>query len=157
MTDLNLLRNMLTYGEGFSAEQMALFESALNEITELRAKVLEFGGFSAADTVNLVTECGKTSQQLVHFERSPNSTSETTASMRIVLRHHKPITTLEQEVMLTYHRGAWFAQVTVSDFPECDSPAAALGKLSDWLMRLGLASQVGTELRETMEALWKRD
>lgn len=157
MTDLNLLRNMLTYGEGYSDEQMALFESVLNEITELRAKVLAFGGFSPADTAHLMTECGKSSQQLVHFERSSSYTPETVASMRIVLRHSKPRTTLEQEVMLTYQRGAWFAQVTISDFPECDSPAAALGKLSDWLMRLGLASQVGTELRETMEALWKRD
>jgi len=157
MTDLNLLRNMLTYGEGFSAEQMALFESVLNEITELRAKVLAFGGFSSVDTANLVTECGKTSQQLVHFERSPNSTSETTASMRIVLRHHKPITTLEQEVMLTYQRGYWTAQAVITDFPECDRPEIAMDKLADWLMRLGLSSQVTPELRDTMGALWKRD
>lgn len=157
MTDLNLFRNMLTYGEGYTTEQMALFESALNEITELRAKVLAFGGFSPADTANLITECGKASQQLVHFERSPNYTSETVASMRVVLRHSKSRSMLEQEVMLTYQHGSWFAQVTVSDFPECDSPEAALGKLSDWLMRLGLASQVGSELRETMGALWRRD
>lgn len=157
MTDLNLFRNMLTYGEGYTTEQMALFESALNEITELRAKVLAFGGFSPADTAHLITECGKTSQQLVHFERSPNYTSETVASMRIVLRHSRPRTTLEQEVMLTYQNGYWAAQAVITDFPECDSPEAAQAKLSDWLLRLGLACQVGTELRETMGALWKKD
>lgn len=157
MTDLNLLRNMLTYGEGYSAEQMMLFESALNEITELRAKVLTFGGFSPADTAHLMTDCGKSTQQLVHFERSTNHSPETVASMRIALRHSNRFTTLEQEVMMTYQRGAWFAQVTLCDFPECDSPEVALGKLSDWLMRLGLASQVAPELQETMGALWKRD
>lgn len=157
MTDLNLLRNMLTYGEGFSAEQMALFESALNEITELRAKVLEFGGFSSADTANLITECGKASQQLVHFECSPKYGPETVASMRVTLRHSKPRTTLEQEVMLTYQHGYWTAQAVITDFPECDSPVIAMDKLADWLMRLGLSSQVTPELRDTMGALWKRD
>lgn len=157
MTDLNLLRNILTYGEGYSAEQMTLFESALNEITELRAKVLAFGGFSPADTANLITECGNASQQLVHFERSPNCSSETVASMRVILRHSKPRTTLEQEVLLTYQRGYWTAQAVITDFPECDSPETAMDKLADWLMRLGLSSQVTPELRETMGALWKKD
>lgn len=157
MTDLNLLRNILTYGEGYSVEQMALFESALNEITELRAKVLTFGGFSAADTANLITECGKASQQLVHFERSLNDSSEIVASMRVILRHSSPRTTLEQEVLLTYQRGVWNAQAVITDFPDCDNPEAAMNKLADWLMRLGLASQVRPELRETLGALWKKD
>ena len=157
MTDLNLLRNILIYGEGYSAEQMTLFESALNEITELRAKVLAFGGFSPADTANLITECGKASQQLVHFERSPNYSSEIVASMRVILRHSSPRTTLEQEVLLTCQRGFWTAQAVITDFPECDSPEIALDKLADWLMRLGLSSQVTPELRETMGALWKKD
>ena len=157
MTDLNLLRNILIYGEGYSAEQVALFESALNEITELRSKVLALGGFSPADTANLITECGKASQQLVHFERSPNYSSEIVASMRVILRHSSPRTTLEQEVLLTYQRGIWNAQTVISDFPDCDSPETAMNKLADWLMRLGLASQVRPELRETLGALWKKD
>lgn len=157
MTDLNLLRNMLTYGEGYSAEQLALFESALNEITELRAKILAFGGFSPADTANLVTECGKATQQLVHFERSPKYSSEAVASMRIALRHSKLNTVLEQELILTHQRGIWNAQAVITDFPDCDSPEMAMNKLADWLMRLGLASQVRPELRDTLEALWKKD
>ena len=77
--------------------------------------------------------------------------------MRIALGHCTRITTLEQEIMLTYQRGIWNAQAVISDFPDCDSPEAAMNKLADWLMRLGLASQVRPELRETLVALWKKD
>ncbi len=157
MTDLNLLRNMLIYGEGYSAEQMALFESVLNEITELRAKVLAFGGFSPTDAADVLTKNGKYSQQLVHFECSGNDYEEKVASMRIHLRHATRNTVLEHEVKLVYKNGGWCPQTFLETLPDCDTPAQSLDKFADWLMRIGLACKVNPGLRTQMEALWKRD
>lgn len=157
MTDLKLIRNILTYGEGYSDEQMALFESVLNEITELRAKVLAFGGFSPADTAHLITECGKSSQQLVHFECNGNDYEEKTASMCIQLRHATRNSVLEHEVKLVYKNGGWCPQTFLETLPDCDTPSQSLDKFADWLMRIGLACKVNSGLRTQMEALWKRD
>lgn len=157
MTDLNLLRNILSYSEGYSDEMMELFKSALEEITNLRERVQLFGGFSPADTANLITACGKSSQSLVHFERSGTTTPFRTASMRITLGHEVNGMQLEQDVLLSLQNEKWTAQIVIVEFPEFDTPVLAMNKLADWLMRLGLACQVDNNLNTTMGALWKND
>lgn len=155
MTNLNLLRDMLTYGEDYSDEMMELFKSALEEITDLRERVLALSGFSPADTANLLTGCGKSSQQIVHFESSGNARILPTASMRITLCHQSGESTLEQAILLHLQNGHWTAQAVIEEFPEFSNPVQAMDKLSNWLMRLGLACQVGDELRGKLGALWK--
>lgn len=157
MTNLNLLRDILAYGEGYSDEMMELFKSALEEITDLRERVLAQGGFSPTDTANLITGCGKSVQNLVHFESSGNTALHPTASMRITLGHTVKGMLLEQDVLLSLQNGQWAAQLVIVDFPTFNTPLLAMNKLAEWLMRLGLACQAGNKLSATMGALWKKD
>ena len=62
MTNLGLLKDHLALGEDYSEQLLQVLQSALDEITASRARLLELGGYSPAVTADLLTGCGKTTQ-----------------------------------------------------------------------------------------------
>ncbi|MFW5398400.1 hypothetical protein V2A85_01695 [Yersinia sp. 1252 StPb PI] len=155
MTNLGLLKSHLALGEDYSEELLQVLQSAFDEITALRAKLLELGGYSPADTADLLTGCGKLTQYITKFEcRDLRRTLASTALIGVQVTHQNQRAVLEQLVTLTCQGGVWTAQIALDEFPGRNSPAAAMGKLSEWLIRLGLATNVSNTLRTQLEALW---
>ncbi|EQB2066947.1 TPA: hypothetical protein PXJ50_001658 [Yersinia enterocolitica] len=154
MTDLGVLKNHLALGEDYSEELLQVLQSALDEITDSRAKLLELDGYSPADTADLLSGCGKLTQYITKFERSEACSVGSTALIGVLVAHQNQRTVLDQQVTLTCKGGVWTAQIALDEFPGHNSPAAAMDELSDWLIRLGLATKVSDTLRTQLEALW---
>lgn len=154
MTNLEVLKNHLALGEDYSDELLQVLQSALDEITIARAKLLELGGYSPTDTADLLSGCGKLIQYITKFERSEAYSVGSTALIGVLVAHQNQQTVLDQLVTLTCQSGVWTAQIALDEFPGHNSPAAAMDELSDWLIRLGLATRVSNTLRSQLEALW---
>ncbi|AJJ58453.1 Uncharacterised protein [Yersinia pseudotuberculosis] len=157
MTNLGLLKDHLALGEDYSEQLLQVLQSALDEITASRARLLELGGYSPAVTADLLTGCGKTTQYTTKFERSDLHSAGSSALICVLVAHENQRTVLDQLVTLTCQDGVWTAQIALDEFPGHNSPAAAMDKLSDWLIRRGLATRVSDSLRTQLEALWTKN
>ncbi|HDL8284760.1 TPA: hypothetical protein PXQ99_001532 [Yersinia enterocolitica] len=156
MTNLGVLKNHLALGEDYSEELLQVLQSALDEITSSRAKLLELGGYSPADTANLLTGCGKLTQYITKFEHNSPHSIGSSVLINVLVAHQNQQTVLDQLLTLTYLNNEWSAQVAFDDFPGHNSPVKAMDTLSDWLIRLGLATRVSDSLRTQLEALWTK-
>ncbi|CNI33826.1 Uncharacterised protein [Yersinia frederiksenii] len=154
MTNLEVLKNHLALGEDYSDELLQVLQSALDEITTSRVKLLELGGYSPAGTANLLTGCGKSSQYISKFEYNSSYSVSSSALINLQVAHENQYTVISQLLALTYLNNKWSAQVVFDDFPRYSSPAETLDALSDRLIRLGLATRVSDSLRARLEALW---
>lgn len=150
MTDLSMLRNHLIHGEGYSELLLAQIKLAIDEISTAREKLLELGGYSPAETAHLLTGCGQSNQHIMKFEQLPGSA----ALIDLRVTHQDQHSLLAQPISLVCNHGKWIPQITLEDFPELGSPAAVMCVLSDYLIRLGLATRLGSDLRGRLEALW---
>ncbi|EKN3723889.1 TPA: hypothetical protein PXJ53_003326 [Yersinia enterocolitica] len=154
MTNLGLLKSHLALAEDYSEELLQVLQSAFDEITASRANLLELGGYSPAETADLLTGCGKLTQYITKFDRSDLHSVVSTALIGVLVAHQNQRTVLDQIVTLTCQGGEWTAQIALDEFPGHNSPVAAMDELSDWLIRLGLATKVSDSLRTQLEALW---
>lgn len=157
MTNLGVLKNHLALGEDYSEELLQVLQSALDEITSSRAKLLELGGYSPADTADLLTDCGKSSQYISKFECNNPGSKFSTALIGVLVAHQNQQTVIDQQVTLTYCNAEWTAQIAFDEFPGLNSPVEVMNTLSDWLIRLGLAARVSDGLRTQLEALWTKN
>ncbi|CNH28678.1 hypothetical protein [Yersinia pekkanenii] len=157
MTNLGLLKSHLALGEDYSEELLQVLQSAFDEITFSRAKLLELGCYSPADTADLLSGCGKLTQYITKFEHSEAYSVGSTALIGVLVAHQNQRTVLDQLVTLTCQGGVWTAQIAFDEFPVHNSPAAAMDELSDWLIRLGLATRVSDSLRTQLGVLWTKN
>ncbi|EKN6162480.1 hypothetical protein DVQ60_03165 [Yersinia enterocolitica] len=157
MTDLDVLRDHLALGEDYSDGLLRVLQSALEEITASRAKLLELGGYSLTETADLLTGCGKSSQYISKFEYDSSYSVSASALINLQVSHQNQWTVINQSLALTYLKNKWTAQVVLDDFPLYSSPAETLDALSDRLFRLGLATRVSDSLRARLEALWTKN
>ena len=154
MTNLGVLKNHLALAEDYSEELLQVLQSAFDEITASRAKLLELGGYSPADTANLVTGCGKSTHYISKFERENPCSVGSTALINVQVSHQNKLTVIRQLVTLTCRNNEWSSQVVFDNPPAHSSPTQVMDTLSDWLIRLGLATRVSDNLRTQLEALW---
>ncbi len=157
MTNLGLLKSHLALGEDYSEELLQVLQSAFDEITISRAKLLELGGYSPVDTADLLTGCGKLTQHITKFEHSSPYSVGSSALINLLVTHQNQYTVIEQSLTLTSLNNEWFALVGFDSFPWHASPAEAMDTLSDWLIRLGLATKVSDRLRTQLGALWTKN
>lgn len=157
MTNLGLLKSHLALGEDYSEELLQVLQSAFDEITVSRAKLLELGGYSPVETADLLTDCGKSSQYISKFEYNSSYSVSSSALINLQVAHQNQDTVINQLLALTYLNNKWSAQVVFDDFPLYSSPAETLDALSDRLIRLGLATRVSDSLRARLEALWTKN
>ncbi|HFX6571828.1 TPA: hypothetical protein ACIFE8_003599 [Yersinia enterocolitica] len=156
MTDLDVLKDHLALGEGYSDGLLQVLQSALDEITTSRSRLLELGGYSPAETADLLTGCGKSSQYISKFECNNSYSVSSSALINLHVVHQNQCTVINQLLALTYLKNKWTAQVVLDDFPLYSSPTETLDALSDRLIRLGLATRVSDSLRARLEALWTK-
>ncbi|CNJ92512.1 Uncharacterised protein [Yersinia mollaretii] len=154
MTNLGMLKDHLALGEGYSDGLLQVLQSALNEITAARVRLLELGGYSPAATANLVTGCGKVTQCITHFRHNNPYSTESTALIDLLVTHQNQHSIISQQITITYGNSEWTAQVDLNNFPGHNSPAGAMTTLSDWLIRLGLAARGSEGLNAQLGALW---
>ncbi|WP_186379153.1 hypothetical protein [Yersinia intermedia] len=157
MTNLGLLKSHLALGEDYSEELLQVLQSAFDEITVSREKLLELGGYSPVETADLLTGCGKSSQYISKFEYNSSYSVSSSALINLQVAHQNQDTVINQLLALTYLNKKWSAQVVFDDFPLYSSPAEMLDALSDRLIRLGLATRVSDSLRARLEALWTKN
>lgn len=157
MTDLGVLKNHLALGEDYSDELLQVLQSALDEITASRAKLLELGGYSPTDTADLLSGCGKLTQYITKFEHNSPHSVGSSALINLLVTHQNQYTVIEQSLTLTSRNNEWFALVGFDNFPWHTSPVEAMDTLSDWLIRLGLATRVSDSLRTQLGALWTKN
>ncbi|CNL28854.1 Uncharacterised protein [Yersinia frederiksenii] len=157
MTNLGLLKNHLALGEDYSEELLQVLQSALDEITASRAKLLELGGYSPADTADLLTGCGKSTHYISRFERDDLHSKHSTALINIRVAHRNNHEVIKQLVTLSCRNNEWSAQVVFDNPPAHSSPVQVMDTLSDWLIRLGLATRVSDSLRTQLEVLWTKN
>lgn len=157
MTDLDVLKDHLALGEDYSDGLLQVLQSALDEITTSRSRLLELGGFSPADTADLLTGCGKSSQYISRFERDDLHSKYSTALIDIRVAHRNNREVIKQLVTLSCRNNEWSAQVVFDNPPAHSSPVQVMDTLSDWLIRLGLATRVSDSLRAQLEALWAKN
>ncbi|GKW40720.1 hypothetical protein PEC301879_05790 [Pectobacterium carotovorum subsp. carotovorum] len=76
-----------------------------------------------------------------------------TETLALTLHHSLDDQALEQDVTLTSHCGRWQAAITLDEFPDTETAAGALFKLSEYLLRVGLAARVDAVTEQRLEAL----
>ncbi|UIM99504.1 hypothetical protein [Yersinia ruckeri] len=157
MTNLGVLKNHLVQGEGYSEELLQVIQSAFDEITASRGKLLELGGYSPADTADLVTGCGKSTHYISRFEHNDPCSRFSTALVNVCVTHQNEYGLIKQLVTLVFRDGVWSAQVIFDDSPAHSSPIKTMDTLSDRLIRLGLATRASDSLRTQLEALWTKN
>ncbi|WP_038914139.1 hypothetical protein [Dickeya zeae] len=142
--NLFLLDDFICHNPDLGDEWLNLLADCRDEITALRAQ---------SDNVDQRAGCVVDTQSvechLTRFESSGN-----TAVISLTLRHNNGSTVLEQRITLSKASdGCWQPTIVLENFPGAETPAGALFQLSDWLLRLGLASQIDPKTESRLEAL----
>ncbi|WOA52522.1 hypothetical protein [Dickeya solani] len=142
--NLFLLDDFICHNPDLGNEWLNLLADCRDEITALRAQ---------SDNVDQRARCVVDTQSVeCHLTRFESSGD--TAVICLTLRHNNGSTVLEQDVMLSKTSdGCWQPAIVLENFPNVETPAGALYQLSDWLLRLGLASQITLDVESRLEAL----
>lgn len=142
--NLFLLDDFICHNPDLGNEWLNLLADCRDEITVLRAQ-----SDAVDQRARCVVDTHSTSCHLVRFE-SPGDT----AVICLTLRHNNGSTVLEQHITLSnVGDGRWQPTIVLEDFSGAETPAGALYQLSDWLLRLGLASQIDLVVESRLEAL----
>lgn len=142
--NLFLLDDFICHNPDLGNEWLNLLADCRDEITALRAQ-----SDNVDQRARCVVDTHSVECRLTRFESFGN-----TAGIGLTLRHNNGSTTLEQRITLSnVGDGRWQPTIVLEDFPGAETPAGALFQLSDWLLRLGLASQITLDVESRLEAL----
>lgn len=141
--NLHLLDDFIANNTDLGERWLNLLANCRDELLELRPKVGELDQQALGHVGNQVVGCFINRYEL----------DGDTETLSLTLHHSLDGQTLEQNVTLTAHCGHWQVAIALDEFPDMETPAGALLKLSDWLMRLGLAARISPEMEQRLEAL----
>ncbi|MCI4187166.1 hypothetical protein MRO89_14525 [Dickeya dianthicola] len=142
--NLFLLDDFICHNPDLGNEWLNLLADCRDEITALRAQ-----SDNVDQRARCVVDTHSVECRLTRFESSVDA-----AVICLTLRHNNGSTMLEQHVTLSKASdGCWQPTIVLENFPGAETPAGALFQLSDWLLRLGLASQITLDVESRLEAL----
>ncbi|MCL6375937.1 hypothetical protein EXT57_00920 [Pectobacterium brasiliense] len=147
---MNKVRADLHLLDGFIAHNPDLGDRFLDMLANCRDELLELRKQSPNSDQQALGHVGNQSVGCFINRYELSGDNET---LTLTLHHTLDGQVLDQDVTLTAHCGRWQAVIALDEFPDMETPAGALFKLSDWLMRLGLAARIDAVTEQRLEAL----
>lgn len=144
------VRANLSLLDGFIAHNPDLGDQFLDMLVNCRDELLELRKQSPNPDQQALGHVGNQAVGCFINRYERNGGNEV---LTLTLRHTLDGNVLEQDLTLTKLCGHWRAIIALEDFPDMETPAGALFKLSDWLMRLGLAAQIDAATEQRLEVL----
>ncbi|MBN3068177.1 hypothetical protein [Pectobacterium brasiliense] len=147
---MNNVRADLHLLDGFIAHNPDLGDRFLDMLANCRDELLELRKQSPNPDQQALGHVGNQSVGCFINRYERNADTETLA---LTLRHVLDGNVLEQDVTVVKIFGRWQVVFASEGFSGMETPAGALFKLSDWLMRLGLAARIDAVTEQRLEAL----
>lgn len=141
--DLSLLDNFIANNADLGDRWLDLLANCRNELLELRQQ-------SPNPDQQALGHVGNQSVGCFINRYECDGDTETLA---LTLHHTLGDQAIEQDVMLIAHCGRWQVAIPLDEFPDTETAAGALFKLSEYLLRVGLAAQIDAATEQRLEAL----
>ncbi|WP_304169655.1 hypothetical protein [Lonsdalea britannica] len=141
--NLHLFDDFLFHNPELGDRWLELFVEVRNELLSLRKREGDLDQQVIGMVGNRNVGC-----YIKKFE-----TEEDVITICLELKHQSEDSLLSQEIVLSKVNGQWRVNMSLASFPECETPAGALFKLSDWLLRMGLAASIDMSMEQRLEAL----